>query len=361
MPPTISTSTTAAPQSSLRIVPAQILRGALMGIVDLVPGVSGGTVALVLGIYRQLINALHTGVAVIVRLLRGDLRGAWWALKYVPWLWVGGLGLGMLAVISTAAGPIKMALENYPMQLAGLFCGLVTASVILCWRQLDESSSRHYQVAAATAVLTFIGLGLSPVAGTGSTVTAPLWAFFVGGAIAITAMILPGISGSFLLLLMGLYTQVLGAVADRNVAVILVFALGCATGLALSASTLRWLLYRYHDLVLAAMIGLMVGSIRILWPWPGGLDAVELGLPTASNWLVPLALAGIGLVVVLALDAIATRLRTADTTHAATDEAALIAADANEHVAPDAEVAVEHAAVDAEHVAIDAAKAPARG
>src|SRR5690606_26134735 len=118
----------------------------------------------------------------------------------------------------------------------------------------------------------------------------------------------------------------------------------------------------HHDMVLAAMIGLMVGSIRILWPWPGGLDTVELGLPTASSWLVPSALAGIGLVVVLALDAIATRLRTADATHAATGEAALIAADANEHVAPDAEVvAVEHAAVDAEHVAIDAAKAPARG
>ena len=318
MPPLSSPSLTATrrtgapnpPESSLRAVPAQFLRGAVMGMVDLVPGVSGGTVALVLGIYRQLINALHTGVAVVVRLLRGDLKGAWWALRFVPWLWIGGLGLGILTVIFTAAGPIESALENYPMQLAGLFCGLVAASVVLCWRQLHDASGRHVQVVAVAAVVTFFALGISPAAGAESGATAPLWAFFVGGAIAITAMILPGISGSFLLLLMGLYAQVLGAVADRNLAVIAVFALGCAVGLALSASTLRWLLYRYHDLVLAAMIGLMVGSFRILWPWPGGLDTVELGLPTASSWLVPVAFAVTGLVVVLGLDAIAARFRT---------------------------------------------------
>lgn len=292
-----------------------------MGVVDLVPGVSGGTVALVLGIYRHLINALHAGVAVIVRLLRGDLKGAWWALKFVPWLWIGGLGLGILTVIFTVAGLIEGAIEDYPMQLAGLFSGLITASVILCWRQLMAPRGRHYQAAAVTAVVTFFALGISPVAGGSSAVTAPLWAFFVGGAIAITAMILPGISGSFLLLLMGLYAQVLGAVSDRNITVIAVFALGCATGLAVSASTLRWLLYRYHDMVLAAMIGLMIGSIRILWPWPGGLDSVELGLPTSSNWLMPVALAVTGLVVVLTLDAIAARLRRDDSTQDAPDVA----------------------------------------
>ena len=95
-------------------------------------------------------------------------------------------------------------------------------------------------------------------------------------------MILPGISGSFLLVLMGLYAQVLGAVAERNFLVLGIFALGCATGLALASSALRWLLHHHHDLVIASMVGLMVGSIRILWPWPNGLDSTAMQLPTGG-------------------------------------------------------------------------------
>lgn len=292
-----------------RVALKQVLRGGIMGAVDLVPGVSGGTVALVLGIYRHLIDALHSGVAVLVRLLRGDLAGARWALRHVPWLWIISLGVGMLSVIFLGAGPLQAAIENHPIALAGLFGGLITAAVVICWRQLQRPAIGHYPIAAVSAVITFVGLGLSPTAGADATITAPLWGFFLGGAIAITAMILPGISGSFLLLLMGLYPQVLGAVADRNILVMVVFALGCAVGLALSATTLRWLLHRYHDAVLAAMIGLMVGSIRILWPWPGGFESTDLGLPTAQNWLAPTLLAALGLVAVLGLDALATRLR----------------------------------------------------
>lgn len=111
---------------------------------------------------------------------------------------------------------------------------------------------------------------------------------------------------------MGLYAQVLTAITDRDLLVIGVFALGCATGLALSATTLRWLLLRYHDAVLAVMIGLMVGSLRILWPWPGGFESTTLALPTASTWAAPTALAVIGLVLVLGLDALAARLRSED-------------------------------------------------
>ena len=302
----------ALPPSTPRVVPAQILRGAIMGAIDLVPGVSGGTVALVLGIYKHLINALHSGVAVIVRMLRLDFKGAWWALKQVPWWWIGGLGVGILGVVFTLAGPLSHAIENYPIHLAGLFFGLIAAAVVLCWRQLEAAVPQHYAMAAVVAVITFVALGLSPASSAEDSVTAPLWAFFVGGAIAITAMILPGISGSFLLLLLGLYTQVLAAVAERDFLVIGIFVVGCAVGLALSASTLRWLLHRYHDFVLAAMIGLMIGSFRILWPWPGGFNSVELGLPSAGNWVMPVALAVVGLVGVLTLDSVATRLRKDD-------------------------------------------------
>ena len=97
-------------------------------------------------------------------------------------------------------------------------------------------------------------------------VTEPLWAFFLAGSIAISAMILPGISGSFILVLLGMYTEVLGAVNDRDVASLGIFALGCVIGLALFSTLLSWLLERYHNWVIAAMIGLMLGSTRVLWP-----------------------------------------------------------------------------------------------
>lgn len=313
MPPTTSQPTTPArpPHEPAPVLAAkQVVRGALMGAADLVPGVSGGTVALVLGIYRSLIDALHSGVAVIVTALKGDLRGAWARLKEVPWLWIISLGVGILGVVFLGAGPLTRAIEHYPVELAGLFCGLIAAAVVICWRQLEDVQPRHYLVAVVSAIITFIGLGLSPAGSDDATVTAPIWVFFIGGAVAITAMILPGISGSFLLLLMGLYAQVLGAVRDLNILVIVVFALGCATGLAVSSTTLRWLLQRHHDAVLAAMIGLMVGSIRILWPWPGGFTTAELGLPGEGELLMPTLLAVAGFVVVLGLDLLATRLRT---------------------------------------------------
>ena len=284
----------------------------LMGSADLVPGVSGGTVALVLGIYEQFIASLHSGVEVLVHMAKGDVKGAGAALRRVPFVWLGALGIGILTVVFLGASTLSVAIERYPVQLAGLFCGLIAAAVVICWRQLMTPGPRHWQVLVLSSIVTFVLLGLSPASETSGEVTTPLWGFFLGGAVAITAMVLPGISGSFILVLLGLYAQVLAAVADRDLVVIAVFALGCLTGIAVSSTTLRWLLHHYHDIVLAAMIGLMVGSIRILWPWPGGFQTTELGLPTASTWLVPTVLAVVGLVVVLGLDALALRLRGVD-------------------------------------------------
>lgn len=294
----------------MRVALPQLARGAVMGAADIVPGVSGGTVALVLGIYRQLIEALHSCVAVVLKLLRGDLTGTRRAVSRVPWLWLGALGAGILSMIMIASGPLSSALATHPVELAGLFCGLIAGAVVLCWRQLELPAPMHYVAGVVMAVLTFVLLGLSPASGGGSEVTAPWWAFFLGGGIAICAMILPGISGSFLLVLMGLYAQVLGAVAERNILVLGIFALGCATGLALASSALRWLLHHHHDLVIASMVGLMIGSIRILWPWPNGLDSTAMQLPTGGEWLVPTLLAALGVVIVIGMEMLADRLRT---------------------------------------------------
>lgn len=306
--PTRPTAAESRP-SAWRVALPQVARGAVMGAADVVPGISGGTVALVLGIYRRLIEAIHSGVAVIVRLLRLDLPGAATALRRVPWIWLGALGVGILSMVFIASAPLSRALQTHPVQLAGLFVGLIAGAVVLCWRQLDWPAALHYAAAAIMAVATFVLLGLSPAGSGGAAGDTPWWAFFLGGAVAICAMILPGISGSFLLVLMGLYSPVIGAVADRDVVALGIFALGCATGLALASSALRWLLHNHHDLLIAAMVGLMVGSIRILWPWPHGLESTALELPAAHDWLVPTLLAVLGVVVVIGLEAVATRLR----------------------------------------------------
>jgi putative membrane protein len=119
-------------------------------------------------------------------------------------------------------------------------------------------------------------------------------------------MILPGISGSFLLVMMGMYTEVLGAVNDRDFFVLAMFALGCVVGLALFSTLLNWLLERYHRWVLAAMIGLMLGSMRVLWPWPGGTNTTTLSMP-ADDVVVPLLLMLFGVVVVVVVDLLATK------------------------------------------------------
>lgn len=304
---TTGTGTGPGARSDLRTAGAQLARGAIMGAADIVPGISGGTVALVLGIYARLIEALHSLVRVATRALTGDRPGTRQAVRTVPWVWLGALGAGILGMVLLASGPLSAALTAYPVPLAGLFVGLIAGAVLLCWRQLAAPTARHVTLAAVWALGTFALLGLSPAAG-GSGAAPPLWAFFGGGAIAICAMILPGISGSFLLVLMGLYAPVLAAVAERNLLVLAVFALGCATGIALASSALRWLLTRHHDLVLASMTGLMVGSIRILWPWPHGLESTAIGLPGA-DWAVPTLLAALGFGVVIGLEAAARLVR----------------------------------------------------
>jgi putative membrane protein len=134
-----------------------------------------------------------------------------------------------------------------------------------------------------------------------------IWAFFLAGAVAICAMILPGISGSFLLVLLGMYGPVLEAVNDRAFFTLIVLAAGMVLGLALFSQLLSWLLEHHHDNVVAGLIGLMAGSLRVLWPWPDGLDSTALGAP-GTNLLAVSLLAVVALVFVIALGRLGTRL-----------------------------------------------------
>lgn len=300
------------PENTMRAAAPQVARGFVLGAVELVPGVSSGTAALVLGIYRNLIATLHHLATVAARLFRGDLQGAKKGISQVPGLWLTALGVGMLAMVFVLAGPLEYALANHPIPLAGLFFGLIAAAIILCFRQLYSTTPGTLALVGASAAVTFFLMGLSPAATGATTDTPALWTFFLAGAIAVSIMILPGISGSFVLVLLGMYAPLLAAVANRDFAVLGVFVLGALLGIGFAASGLNWLLKRYHDLVLAAMIGLMIGSIRVLWPWPSGMGGTELGLPTLSTVWMPVLLGIAGFAIVMGADFIARKMRGID-------------------------------------------------
>ncbi len=176
-------------------------------------------------------------------------------------------------------------MEANPTIVAGLFFGLVLMSLAIAWRRLQQPVPHHWIIAVAVGLVTFILLGLRG----GSPAGYPGLALFVGaGALAICAMILPGISGSLILVLVGMYGPVLGAVTSREIAPLAVFALGAVVGLALFSQLLYWALTRYHDNVVAALVGLMGGSLRILWPWPDGVSGSALGVP-GSDWGIVVA------------------------------------------------------------------------
>ncbi len=263
--------------------------GGVMGAAEVVPGFSGGTVALVAGIYERLVANVRQGARTLSLLVRARPRDAWRALLTIDWLFVAVLGVGMMTVLFTVVGPLSTLLEEQPVEMSSVFLGLVLGAAVVASRRLREPGGIHLGVALLAAAVTFVALGF-----TSGVVEEPNLLFLaLGGAVAVTAWILPGVSGSFLLLLMGLYPAVVAAAADRDLGVLTIFALGCVLGLAAFSTVLNWLLVRAHDLVLAALIGLMVGSVRVLWPWPseaGVGGSPELGAPVGTEAFLAAAL-----------------------------------------------------------------------
>ncbi len=289
---------------------AQVTRGFAMGAADIVPGVSGGTVALVLGIYERLVRNIHTGAQSLRALVTGDLAGFRTMLRQVEWVWLLSLLGGVLLAVAALSSILEGLLHDYPIRMAALFFGLVVGSSTIAWRMIRSIGTRELATIAGVAVVLFLVLGLKSdtevAEGTAEIVTEPWWVFFLSGALAICAMILPGISGSFILVLIGMYTEVLGAINDRDVAALGALAAGCVVGLALFSSVLTWALDHHHDLVIAAMVGLMLGSLRVLWPWPGGTNTTDLAAPS-GDVAVPVLLAIVGAAVVIGVELVAVR------------------------------------------------------
>lgn len=279
-----------------------------MGTADIVPGVSGGTVALVLGIYERLVGNIHTGAQALRALLSGDIATFRGRLRSVEWVWLLSLLAGVLLAVAVLSSVLEDLLNDHPVRMAALFFGLVAGSMAIAWRLIRTVGPTEIAALLTVAVCLFFVLGLrsnTEVAeGTAEVVTEAWWVFFLSGALAICAMILPGISGSFILVMIGMYPEVLGAVNDRDVVALGATAAGCIVGLALFSTLLNWALEHHHDLMMAAMVGLMLGSLRVLWPWPGGTETTDLAAPS-GDVLVPVLLALAGLVVVIAVELVA--------------------------------------------------------
>ncbi|MFA9444788.1 DUF368 domain-containing protein [Egicoccus sp. AB-alg6-2] len=295
-----------APQRPLDLLGTAAV-GFGMGTADLVPGFSGGTVALITGIYPRLIANVRQGARTLSLLLRGQLRAAGTAFAAIEWGFVVSLLLGILAAIFSLATLLRGLLHHHPVPMSALFLGLIAGATVLAWQELRRPSGTHLLVVLGVGALTFVVLGLR----SGPVADPTLAHFLVAGMIGVCAMILPGISGSFLLLMLGMYTNVIDAVSERDLGVIAVVGTGCVAGLASFATLLNWLLQRWHDLVLAALVGLMVGSVRVLWPWPSGVDGVgdtRLGAPVATEVPTALALGLTALVIVLVVGMLGKRV-----------------------------------------------------
>lgn len=234
-------------------------KGMAMGAADVVPGVSGGTVAFITGIYDELLRSIAAIPNAIAPLVRGRVGEAWRTAN-ASFLVV--LLAGVLTSIFSLAQLISYLLEEHPIPVWSFFFGLILVSVHLVGKEIQRRNlSRLVSLCLGVAFAYWITVA-SPVQWSASSMS-----LFFAGAIAICAMILPGISGSFILVLLGLYPVVLGAVKALDLGVIVVFASGCLVGLLSFARLLSWVLRRWRDLTLAFLTGLMLGSLNKVWPW----------------------------------------------------------------------------------------------
>ena len=236
------------------------LKGMAMGAADVVPGVSGGTIAFISGIYDRLLAAVAAcSPEKVIWLLKGRFREVWQAIDGA---FLVTLLAGILFSIATLARLITYLLEAHTVLLWSFFFGLILVSVLVIARQIARWNLYVLLAFMAGAAFAYLITVAAPL----QLPVTPL-SIFIGGSIAICAMILPGVSGSFILLLLGLYAPVLAAVMHFDLGLLGVFVLGCIAGLMSFSRLLSWLLGHARNITLAFLTGLMVGSLNKVWPW----------------------------------------------------------------------------------------------
>lgn len=300
------------------------IRGALIGTVETVPGVSGGTVALVVGIYHQIIDSAGSVISGVRALITGPDRVAGFKEEFAKAHWnvIIPVVIGMALAVFTVAGPMATLMEKYPVPTKSLFFGMVLCSVAVPVRMLlrdlefrrniaeikgqDASDLRvkpwHVLLSVVAAVLIFFLVSLQPAEAEVSP-----WVVIPAAAVAVSALVLPGLSGSFLLLTFGLYEPTMRAVSNFDFGYLSLFAVGLVIGMIVVVKLLQWLLQNHHTVTLAVLTGVMVGGLRALWPWQD--DERNLSAPGADVWTsAGLAILGFAVVMLLVgVDAKATR------------------------------------------------------
>jgi putative membrane protein len=236
------------------------LKGVGMGAADVVPGVSGGTVAFITNIYEELIHSITTIITGVKEdLLKAEFKRFFGRIN-LSFLIVLISGIGTSVVL--LAGVVIHLLNSYPVAIWSFFFGLIVASALVIYRRVRSFSAPVLVASLLGIVIAYFITVITP-----AQTTEASWFIFVSGFIAICAMILPGISGSFILLLLGKYEFILTSIREFKVDVILLFIAGCVSGLAVFSSVLDWLLRKYHDVAVALLAGFMIGSLNKVWPW----------------------------------------------------------------------------------------------
>ena len=240
------------------------LRGFLIGVAEVIPGVSGGTIALIVGVYQRIIDSAAAFTKGVLQLRTFNTAGLKSEFKKIDLALLLPLGAGMLSAIVLAAAALEPLIENEPEIMRGLFFGMILVSLYVPYKMATKVWVARDYIAAIVAALIAFGLMSLPRA---AAFEPNLLVVFLGATVAICALVLPGVSGSFLLLALGLYAPTIAAVNDRNWLYLLIFILGAVVGLGAFSTLLSWLLTNKRRVTLVIMTGLMFGSLRALWPW----------------------------------------------------------------------------------------------
>jgi len=241
-----------------------------MGAADVVPGVSGGTIAFISGIYEELITSINNINPSVIRIWKKQGFNAFW--KKLNGNFLVALFLGIFISLFSLATLVSWLLENEPVLLWSFFFGLVAASIFFVGKEITKWN-------LGTIIILILGAAIAYFITTlpASENTTSLPYLFMSGALAVCAMILPGISGAFILVLLGSYKTILDAVHERNIQVVLTVAIGAIFGLLSFAKLLKWMFSHYKNLTLALLTGFILGSLNKIWPWKLVLESKIIG------------------------------------------------------------------------------------
>lgn len=275
-----------------------------MGAADVIPGVSGGTIAFMTGIYQELIDSIKSiNLNAFKLLLKGQFKAFW---KTINGTFLVSLVLGIAISIFSLAKIMQYLLENYPIPIWSFFFGLILISAYYILKDLGKLNFNNI-----LSLLVGISFGVTICLVSPTETTNELWFIALCGMIAICAMILPGISGSFILLLLGKYSFLMNAISDFNIPILAVFGIGAIIGILSFSHLLSWLLSKFYTITLTFLSGLMIGALVKVWPWKitlnSGIDTPVLptSYPDDPHILIAICAAVLGVLLVVVINTIA--------------------------------------------------------